>query len=126
MNAETTPNGTPVHARCSTDVEALRQVYCPDDSDEAICQQAAEEIEWLRAIVGRLPHTADGVPVVPGMDLFKRTKACHQCGRPVAIQRPQVDAVEARGIVRRHGHKAGWVETASDLYSTREAAENRR
>jgi hypothetical protein len=37
-----------------------------------------------------------------------------------------VDAVEVRGIVRRHGHSGGWVENACDLYSTREAAENRR
>jgi hypothetical protein len=84
---------------------------------------ASMRIEQLKAIVDVLPRTADGVPVVPGMDLFMRSKACYACGRAVAIQRPRVDAVEVRGIVRRHGHGVGWCENASDLYSTREAAE---
>jgi hypothetical protein len=86
---------------------------------------AAMRIEQLKSIVDALPRTADGVPVIPGMDLFRRSKACRECGRCVAIQRPQVDAVESRGIVRRHGHVGGWCENASDLYSTREAAEGR-
>ena len=29
------------------------------------------EIERLQAIVDRLPKTADGVPIVPGMDVFR-------------------------------------------------------
>lgn len=86
---------------------------------------AAMRIEELKAIVDALPRTADGVPVVPGMDLFMRSKACRECGRYVVIKRPQVDAVETRGIVRRHGHSGGWCANASDLYSTRDAAECR-
>lgn len=33
-------------------------------------QSAADELDRLHAIVSRLPVTADGVPVVPGMELY--------------------------------------------------------
>lgn len=85
---------------------------------------AAKQVEELIRLVAALPVTADGVTVVPGMDLFKRSKVCRECNRPIVIERPQVDAAESRGNVRRHGHKDGWHEHASDLYSTREAAES--
>ena len=35
-----------------------------------ICRDAITEIEGLQAIVDKLPKTADGVPVVPGMELW--------------------------------------------------------
>ena len=40
-----------------------------DAMDAEIRKQAAE-IERLRAIVDKLPRTADGVPVVPGMEVY--------------------------------------------------------
>lgn len=36
----------------------------------ADAREAADEIERLRAIVGRLPKTADGVPVVSGDKVY--------------------------------------------------------
>ena len=65
----------------------------------------ATRLEWLESVVAKLPVTADGVPVVPGVDLVYRR---YYQGRGVC-------AVE------------GFYDTASHLiaasYSTREAAE---
>jgi len=80
-----------------------------------------DEIEQLRAIVDKLPRTADGVVVVPGMDLYKRSSKWPD-GLWAVRCRPRVDAIEANGIVRRHGHESGWLERASDLYASRSAA----
>jgi len=84
-------------------------------------ERLEKESDQLRAIVDKLPRTADGVVVVPGMDLYKRVS--HKDGGPwVVVQRPRADAIEANGIVRRHGHESGWLERASDLYASRSAA----
>jgi len=40
------------------------------ESETRLHNEAADEIERLRAIVDKLPKTADGVPVVPGMDVW--------------------------------------------------------
>jgi hypothetical protein len=67
-----------------------------------------EQIERLRAIVDRLPKTADGVPVVPGMTAFAlmpTTDGTGKCIYPVEM----------------YAIQAGGKYTA--LYSTREAAE---
>ena len=75
-------------------------------------RQAADEIERLRAIVDRLPTTADGVPIVPGMAIY------------------QIDGSPA--IVSGYDWHGDWWEIelehdrflpADECYSTREAAE---
>ena len=40
----------------------LRDCYCPDDTDEATCREAAE-------LIANLPKTKDGVPVIPDIDI---------------------------------------------------------
>ena len=78
--------------------------------------------DQLRAIVDKLPRTADGVVVVPRMDLYKRASHKDAEGLWNVVPRPRVDAIEANGIVRRHGHESGWLERASELYASRYAA----
>ena len=45
-----------------------------DETERNVCKrqavQAIAEINRLRAIVDKLPKTADGVPVVPGMEVW--------------------------------------------------------
>lgn len=38
--------------------------------DESVIDEAVAELDRLHAIVERLPKTADGVPVVPGMKVY--------------------------------------------------------
>ena len=49
-----------------------RAARWPEDLDSAedILEELADEIERLQAIIDKLPKTADGVPVVPGMRLW--------------------------------------------------------
>lgn len=54
--------------------EHLRRLRCDDlldKVDEEAIHTAADELDRLSAIVSRLPATADGVPVVPGMTLWQ-------------------------------------------------------
>ena len=53
----------------STGVSA--QPQAGDGQAEAHWREQAEEIERLRAIVEKLPQTADGMPVVPGMKVYQ-------------------------------------------------------
>ena len=55
------------------DIAAERAIY--KETNGGIClvtvaqyRKALDELERLRAIVDKLPKTADGVPVVPGLD----------------------------------------------------------
>ncbi len=49
--------------------ELAEQISRAEDAEEEATTQAAE-LERLRAIVDKLPKAADGVPVVPGMELY--------------------------------------------------------
>jgi len=86
---------------------------CPDGSAVAgdMCD-AADEIERLRAIVDKLPKTADGVTVVPGMLLYH-----YATGRPLG------NVVTYTAGMRAHGQWAVAAYPVGDCYSTREAAE---
>ena len=95
-----------------TDVVDLRDEFaeleagnCEDGGARAayLLRWAADEIECLRAIVDKLPKTADGVPVVPGTRVWTSRAG----GEPVWW----ADAVLVPAIP--------W----SDYWSTREAAE---
>lgn len=76
------------------------------------------EIKRLQAIVAKLPKTADGVPVVPGIDVWVTHQERHE---------PYKCTVFAVGntalkVEVSETHKRTWV-WQSACYSTREAAE---
>jgi len=91
-------------------------------NDEDFCRayntavQLADEVERLRAIVDKLPKTADGVPVVPGMTLWDSI----WLGRPFGVQQLSVFCPNAS--------RSEWMcnegeVDVSQCYSTRAAAE---
>lgn len=80
-------------------------------------REAAAEIERLQAIVSRLPRTADGMPIAPGMKLWTVFD-----GSDVTVN----------WFCRGHGTGVWLMDTdrgnrtESECYSTREAAEKAR
>ena len=79
------------------------------DVETGLCPSCAfTELRELRAIVEKLPTTADGVPVTPGMKLFLLTDEC-------IAEMPS-------GAVFSEDGPFG----TADCYSTRPAAENAR
>ena len=87
---------------------------------------ALAERDRLQATVDKLPRTADGVPVVPGVELWSRPNRDGNCG----IARHWL--LDSRGMVwygtmlRRPGGDAGSsqpIHRTEHQYSTREAAE---
>ena len=112
-------------------VSGLRQVpvFGPldtEDRDAAVdliahlrerAEKAEAEIERLREIVDRLPKTADGVPVTPGMNLYA-PNVDYDFGALAIVSdsdRPQIECRDVRGVE--------FGMCASLCYSTREAAE---
>jgi len=82
------------------------------DFHEIIGKQRAE-IERLTAIIDKLPKTADGVPIVPGMIAW-----CHHCG----ITRAEL--IGEFGVTIEG--PTVWCDGMADadgLYGTREAAD---
>jgi len=51
-----------------TDSEPLTNSEADDIT--SVLDKAAKEIKRLQAIVDKLPKTADGVPITPGMNLY--------------------------------------------------------
>ena len=85
-----------------------------------VADAAIGEIDRLREIVGQLPRTADGVPIIVGAVVFAVMRPISS--RPW-IRMASCDCVEAKGIRdRRHGIYVN----LEDCYSTREAAEKAR
>jgi len=99
------------------------------------CRSAADEIDRLQAIVDRLPKTADGIPVTPGM------KVWHCANRhygPHAGKLFESEGIDARmpspyclgehcysdGCQGDDGGGRTW--RFEDCYSTRQAAEKAR
>ena len=80
------------------------------------CENNYREIARLQAIVDRLPKTADGVPVMPGDDVWVGPSSPHCCF---------VNGIMPGDVVRLdfHGHSYATVVGKKDTYSTREAAE---
>jgi len=75
-----------------------------------ICSQAINKIEELQSIVDKLPMTADGVPVVPGVDV------CYRLHRHGGVSCGTV------GVPELNQNMFVW-EITKETYSTREAAE---
>ncbi len=80
--------------------------------------------EWLKTIVDKLPKTADGVPVTIGMncvvfDGLGYSIARDDVGVLSILQHADQEAVV---VAVRSGGGDEWTVTASDIYSTREAA----
>ena len=80
-----------------------------DDPDRLLCDTCLRdaEIERLRATVDRLPKTADGVPVTPGMECWYRSCG----GRVVSFQ------ISDWGDIA-----TDWDDSGPRYYSTRAAA----
>ncbi len=85
---------------------------------------AREEIEYLRGVVGKLPKTADGVPIVSGDKVW----VWWESDKEGTLSRWfQITVLDTYHVNR------GWVVSdngsefePSDCYSTREAAEKAR
>lgn len=80
-------------------------------------KEQQSEIERLRAIVGRLPKTADGVPITPGAVLYDRC-----CGHAF----PVTGFNTRDGVLSCLYGDSGFDAICSGYYSTREAAEKAR
>ena len=88
-------------------IERLRADY--QEAHRVQEHRHADEIERLRAIVDKLPKTADGVPVVPGMKLF------FLC--------PFENRITSDQVFQDRPEVGGMTIEVSNCYSTREAAE---
>lgn len=80
---------------------------------------AKAEITRLQAIVDKLPKTADGVPVVPGMDVWVDPNSPHCC----LVAHVRSDKAIA---INFHGNPYATIQTNKDAFSCREAAEAAR
>ncbi len=109
--------------RCDDDVPAdVVEVRC--DAANTIKRQW-DEIERLQAIVAKLPKTADGVPVVPGVDaVFWAGGDKRNCLVPLQASNCHY-VLGPEGYVRHSIKKHHSDEKVSirKCYSTREAAE---
>jgi hypothetical protein len=105
--------------------EVVRVIFHPttgSDSpltgDEEFIVALAAERDTLRESVARLPHTADGVLVVPLMSVY-------------LLRDGEIDEVTASEIVYRDGQWLvafdwDYYSLADECYSTREAAKQAR
>ena len=94
----------------------LRSIDASDPVPLTLRLAVADEIERLRAIVAKLPKTADGVPVVPGMDVWFHFYKNNQPGSATVrsvIARTSVTLCELNGALDRE---------PNELFSTQAAA----
>lgn len=89
----------------------------PDDLRKL--SDAADELERVGAIVSRLPVTADGVTVVPGMTIYKYMGR-YPNGQPFVADWT-VDVLDKVGNVTPAEYPTEWGQP-SDCYSTYEGA----
>ena len=88
-------------------------------ADKAAPVIAADRIEELEAIVARLPKTADGVPVVPGVFVYAEASWLGKHGEIVEfLWEPKTVHAWNEGTP-----VASWRVKIENAYSTREAAE---
>jgi len=112
--------------RAADEIERLRTALATGDREDCCgeikrwqreeIERLRTEIERLRAVVAKLPHTADGVPVVPGMVVW----TAYWSGPRKEVVAEFVVQVDKPTI---------WASGLADvgqLYSTKEAAEAAR
>lgn len=85
-------------------------------------RQAADVIRDLLAVVERLPRTADGVPVVPGREMWCINHLSFVGDPRGSIHSHAVQNINERGWCFGGDHFIPW----SKCYSTRAAAERAR
>jgi len=85
-------------------------------------EKAAQQIERLQDIVGRLPKTVDGVPVVPGMKLYDGIG--HHYVDPWVVTGFKVG--RNGELTCLFGENGSFDAICTQYYSTREAAEAAR
>ena len=84
--------------------------------------ESADRIAELEAVAERLPRTADGVPVVPGMIVWIHERGSSKIGTPWQTLTEQVVTGMTEGCVEVES-RLRLFEAAACCYSTREAAE---
>ena len=109
-------NMNDANAECyhqQAEIERLTAIV--EDRNEAIVL-FQDVVETQRDIIAKLPKTADGVPVMPGDDVWVGPSSPHCCF---------VNGIMPGDVVRLdfHGHSYATVVGKKDTYSTREAAE---
>lgn len=98
-----------------------RYQWIPDALKPVAGRALLDEVKRLREIVGKLPKTADGVPVAPGMELF------HCCGKRLSNAMFFQSACYFGDNPQKcfHDDNSGARRIAEwcDVYSTRESAQ---
>ena len=97
---------------------------CSINTERAAREKADEENNRLRALVDRLPKTADGVPLVPGMTVF----IPHPHPSNLITEREVIAPYGTLACLTKEPAHSGCCESAThrqarECYSTREAAE---
>jgi len=100
---------------------------CSINTERAAREKADEENNRLRALVDRLPKTADGVPLVPGMTVF----IPHPHPSNLITEREILAPYGTLACLTKEPAHSGCCEStthrqARECYSTREAAEAAR
>ena len=100
----------PIEDEAADEIERLQASI---GTEKRMRKDSDDQAEELRAIVDKLPKTADGVPVVLGMNVWWPTDSPHivrEMGHP-------------HGLVLDTDRSRTYYVPASDCFSTREAAE---
>jgi hypothetical protein len=91
----------------------------------AALQECEAEVKRLQAIVDKLPKTADGVPVVPGMNCYFRSHphgTTHKDAGVVCVTL-SYDGDNYEAFLRDGNGDEWWAILPEEVYSTREAAQ---
>jgi len=101
---------------CNGELTACGPMSFDGPSEDCLVCLLRSDITRLRAIVGKLPKTADSVPITPWMNLYSN-KVDYDFGCV------GLNAEEPESILCRDTRGVEFTLDASDCYSTREAAE---
>ena len=91
---------------------------------EAEVERLRTELAARDAVIDKLPRTADGVPIVPPMDVWISRRPVS--GSNYFVKRMQAKCIDwfaGEWLVRNRNSSSLTCEEAKDCYSTRKAAE---
>ena len=112
--------------KLEAEVERLKRLTATYVADAgANIDKLEAEVERLQAIVDKLPKTADGVPVVPGMNCYFRSHPLgmiHKDAGIVSVGRSR-DGESYEVFLRDDNGDEWWAILPEEVFSTREAAE---